>query len=122
MRIQSYVLSFALFTLASVVLPSVSMADFFKYKDDGGNLIITNRFEDVPKKYRNRVKVVWDKDLAAKDPVARRSAATLEQYEQQEAAKKAQQTAEDNKKKSTKGKMLVYELDDNTGQLMRRFE
>lgn len=112
----------ALFVLVTVMLPSVSMADFFKYKDDGGNLIITNRFEDVPKKYRNRVKVVWDKDLAAKDPVARRSAAALEQYEKQEAAIKAQQATEDKKNKSTKGKTLVYELDDNTGQLIRRFE
>jgi len=98
------------------------MADFFKYKDNNDNLIITNRFEDVPKKYRNRVKVVWDKDLAAKDPVARRSAAALEQYEQEESAKKAQRQAEDKKIKSTKGKTLVYELDDNTGQLIRRFE
>jgi len=112
----------ALLILVTVMLPSVSMADFFKYKDNGGNLIITNRFEDVPKKYRNRVKVVWDKDLAAKDPVARRSAAALEQYEQQEAAKKARQQAEEKKNKSTKGKTLVYELDDNTGQLIRRFE
>ena len=112
----------ALLILVTVMLPSVSMADFFKYKDDGGNLIITNRFEDVPKKYRNRVKVVWDKDLAAKDPVARRSAAALEQYEKQEAARKVLQQAEDKKNKSTKGKTLVYELDDHTGQLIRRFE
>jgi hypothetical protein len=104
------------------MLPSVSMADFFKYKDDGGNLIITNRWEDVPVKYRKRVKVVWDKDLAAKDPVARRSAAALEQYEQQEATKKAQQEAEDKKNQSKKGKTLVYELDEKTGQLIRRFE
>ena len=69
-----------LFIVASVmllILPQLSMADFFKYKDNKGNLIITNRFEDVPKKYRNRVIVVWDKDLAAKDPVARRSAVAL---------------------------------------------
>lgn len=111
-----------LIILVTVMLPSVSVADFFKYKDNNGNLIITNRFEDVPKKYRNRVKVVWDKDLAAKDPVARRSAAALEQYEQEESAKKAQRQAEDKKNKSTKGKTLVYELDDNTGQLIRRFE
>lgn len=126
MRIPKYVRPLTLLTLATVILPlilpSISMADFFKYKDDGGNLIITNRFEDVPKKYRNRVKVVWDKDLTAKDPVARRSAAAMEQYEQQEAAKKAQQAADDKKNKSTKGKTLVYELDDNTGQLIRRFE
>ncbi|NTW80415.1 MAG: hypothetical protein HGB32_09735 [Geobacteraceae bacterium] len=97
------------------------MADFFKYKDNKGNLIITNRFEDVPKKYRKRVIVVWDKDLEAKDPVARRSAAALEQYEQQEANKKSLQQAEE-KNTSKKGKTLVIELDENTGQLIRRFE
>jgi hypothetical protein len=108
--------------ILSLLVPSSAYADFFKYKDNGGNLIITNRWEDVPKKYRSRVKVVWDKDLAAKDPVARRSAAALEQYEQREAVKKAQQEAEDKKNQSKKGKTLVYELDENTGQLIRRFE
>jgi len=105
-----------------VILPSVSMADFFKYKDDGGNLIITNQLENVPVKYRNRVKVVWDKDLTAKDPVARRSAAAMERYKQQEEAKKAQQKSDEKKNPSKKGKTLVYELDENTGQLIRRFE
>ncbi len=108
--------------VAVVLLPQMSLADFFKYKDDGGNLIITNRFEDVPVKYRKRVTVVWDKDLTAKDPVAQRSAAALEHYEKQEAAKKAQQEADDKKKRNTKGKTLVIELDENTGQLIRRFE
>jgi len=97
-------------------------ADFFKYKDDSGALIITNRFEDVPKKYRNRVKVVWDKDLEAKDPVARRRNAAMEQYEKQEAANKAQKEAEEKKNSARKGKTLVIELDENTGQLIRRFE
>ena len=105
-----------------LLLPQVSMADFFKYKDNKGTLIITNRFEDVPKKYRNRVIVIWDKDLTAKDPVARRSAAAMEQYEQQEANKKAQQQAEENKSSAKKGKTLVIELDENTGQLIRRFK
>lgn len=105
-----------------LILPQVSHADFFKYKDNKGNLIITNRLEDVPKKYRNRVIVVWDKDLAAKDPVARRSAVALEQYEQQETNKKAQQQAEENRISAKKGKTLVIELDENTGQLIRRFE
>lgn len=109
-------------TFILVLLPQVSTADFFKYKDDGGNLIITNRFEDVPVKYRKRVTVVWDKDLEAKDPVARRSAAALEQHERQNSAKKVQQQAEEKKKSDTKGKTLVIELDENTGQLIRRFE
>ncbi|MDD2898235.1 MAG: hypothetical protein PHI31_05935 [Desulfuromonadaceae bacterium] len=108
--------------LLPLVLPSTAMADFFKYKDNGGNLIITNRWEDVPEKYRKRVTVVWDKDLAAKDPVARRSAAALEQYEREEAARRARQEAEEKKNQSKKGKTLVYELDENTGQLIRRFE
>lgn len=105
-----------------LLLPSDSRADFFKYKNDSGALIITNRFEDVPKKYRNRVKVVWDADLEAKDPVAKRRAAAREQYEKQDAAKKAEQEAEAKKNLSKKGKTLVIELDENTGQLIRRFE
>ena len=115
----------ALFIVATVILlmlPQVSMADFYKYKDNKGNLIITNRFEDIPKKYRNRVVVVWDKELAAKDPVARQRADALEQYEQQEANKKTQQQAKEKKSPAKKGKTLVIELDENTGQLIRRME
>ena len=70
------------------LLPKICSADFFKYKDDRGALIITNKFEDIPKKYRNRVKVLWDADMNAKDPVARRRAAAKEQFERQDAAKK----------------------------------
>lgn len=113
-------LFFAL-VLASL-LPTEAVADFFKYTDNSGALIITNRFEDVPLKYRKRVKVVWDADLEAKDPVARRRNAAREQLEKQEAARKAQQEAEAKKSPSKKGKTLVIELDENTGQLIRRFE
>lgn len=102
--------------------PPVARADFFKYKDNNGALIITNRFEDVPKKYRNRVKVVWDAELEAKDPVARRRAAAREQLEKQDAARKAQQEAEEKKNPTKKGKTLVIEFDENTGQMIRRFE
>lgn len=105
-----------------LLLPSQASADFFKYKDDSGALIITNRFEDVPKKYRNRVKVVWDKDLEAKDPVARRNAALKDESERQDVAKQVQQAAAEKKFSSKKGKTLVIELDENTGQLIRRFE
>lgn len=108
--------------VVQLLLPSQARADFFKYKDDSGSLIITNRFEDVPKKYRNRVKVVWDKDLEAKDPVARRNAALKEEYERQDAAKQAQQAAAEKKASSRKGKTLVIELDEKTGELIRRFE
>jgi hypothetical protein len=113
----------AVVTFAAVLqLPAASRADFFKYRDSDGNLIITNRFEDVPPKYRNKVKVVWDKDLETKDSVARKRAAARETYEQQEAAQKARQSAEEKKKAATKGKTLVIELDENTGQLIRHFE
>lgn len=115
----------AVLMLAAVLqltLATESRADFFKYKDNSGALIITNRFEDVPKKYRNRVKVVWDADLEAKDPLARRRAAAKEQSERQDAAKKVKQEAEEKKNSSKKGKTLVIELDENTGQLIRRFE
>jgi hypothetical protein len=125
MRIALKLLLCAVLMVAVVLpllLPTESRADFYKYKDNSGALIITNRFEDVPKKYRKRVKVVWDADLAAKDPVARQKAAAMEQYERQEAAKKAQQATEEKKNLSQKGKTLVIELDENTGQVIRRFE
>ena len=104
------------------LLPTEVRADFFKYKDNSGALIITNRFENVPKKYRSRVKVVWDSDLETKDPVAKRRAVAKEQFERQETSKKFQQEAGDKKNSSKKGKTLVIELDENTGQLIRRFE
>lgn len=111
------VAGFALF-----LLPDDSRADFFKYRDSDGNLIITNRYEDVPPKYRSKVKVVWDKDLESRDSVARKRTAAKEQFEKQEAAGKIRQDAEEKKKRSTKGKTLVIELNENTGQLIRRFE
>lgn len=104
------------------LLETDARADFFKYKDSDGNLIITNRFEDVPPKYRNKVKVVWDKELEAKDAVAKKRAAAKEQFEREESAQKARQAAEETKNASTKSKTLVIELDENTGQLIRRFE
>lgn len=111
-----------LVAVLQLLLPAKSRADFFKYRDNSGALIITNRFEDVPKKYRNRVKVVWDADLEAKDPAARKQAAAREQYERRDTAKKVQQKAEEKNNSSKKGKTLVIELDENTGQLIRRFE
>jgi hypothetical protein len=108
--------------VAQLLLTQESRADFFKYRDSNGNLIITNRLEDVPPKYRSKVIVVWDKDLESKDPVAKKRAADKEQLEKQEAAKKAQLEAEEKKKSSKKGKTLVIEIDENTGQLIRRFE
>ena len=105
-----------------LLLPAEAAADFFKYKDNSGALIITNRFEDVPIKYRKRVKVVWDSDLEAKDPVARRRAAAKEQLERQATAQKAWQETEAKKTPARKEKTLVIELDENTGQLIRRFE
>lgn len=99
-------------------------ADFFKYKDDSGSVVITNKLEEVPLRYRKRVKVIWDKDLEAKDPLARRQAAAetrREQQEQQDARQQEKLRAAD-KKPSTDGKTLVITFDESTGQLIRRFE
>lgn len=124
MRIPNCALIAVVTLAASGLFPFTpeSRADFFKYRDSDGNLIITNRFEDVPPKYRKKVKVVWDKDLESKDSVARKRAADKERFEQEEAAQKARQAAEEKKMMPTKGKTLVIELDENTGQLIRRFE
>lgn len=103
--------------------PVAAQADFFKYKDSSGSVVITNRLEDVPKKYRNRVKVVWDSELEAKDPVARRKAAAKAQAEQQERQQASRQTqASGPEMKRSKEKKLVITLDENTGQVIRTFE
>lgn len=106
---------------AAILMPTIACADFFKYKDAAGNLIITNRFEDVPPKYRKRVKVIWDSDLEARDPLKRRQAAAEAQRVKEDAARKAQEEQNAGSTTSTKGKTLVYELDD-AGQLIRKFE
>jgi hypothetical protein len=95
-------------------------AEFYKYKDSDGNLVITNRLEDVPLKYRRKVKVVWDKDLEAKDPLARRRAEADRVREQQQARQEQQKPVE--KKKENDRKTLVVTFDEETGQLIRRFE
>lgn len=113
-----------LFAVMALLTPVDVSADFFKYKDDSGNLIITNKFEDVPKKYHKRVKVVWDKDLEAKDPLARRQAVAREQFEERE-RKTAEMQAKQNsgvKRKAKKGETLVIEMDETTGEIRRRFE
>ena len=103
--------------------PVAAQADFFKYKDSSGSVVITNRLEDVPKKYRNRVKVVWDSELEAKDPLARRKAAAKTKMEQQEQQPSRQaQTSAAEKKQASKEKTLVITLDENTGQVIRTFE
>jgi hypothetical protein len=102
-------------------------AEFYKYKDSGGGLVITNRLEDVPKKYRKNVKVVWDYELIAKDPHARRMAAAEAMREQQENQRiqsgKAQETrGVAGTPKPSDGKTLVITIDEETGQIIRRME
>jgi hypothetical protein len=101
-------------------LPPDVRADFFTYKDSSGAVVMTNRLEDVPKKYRGRVKVVWDKDLEAKDPLARRNAQADRLREQRESRQEQQKSVE--KKANTDGKTLVITIDEETGQVIRRFE
>lgn len=107
--------------------PSAALAEFYKYKDDTGAMVMTNRLEDVPKKYRKRVKVVWDDELSAKDPLARRQAAA----EANRSRKEQQRAAEERKNQDqqpkgqgikTEGKTLVITLDEETGQVRKSWE
>ena len=111
--------------------PASARAEFYKYKDSGGNLIITNRLEDVPKKYRKNVKVVWDDELTAKDPLARRAAAAEARREQQQRSQAQQQAQQQTQKEKqdaagklqpSDGKRLVITFDEETGQLIRTME
>lgn len=109
-----------------VFFPSAVRAEFFKYKDASGALVITNRFEDVPLKYRKSVKVVWDEELAAKDPLARRTAAAEARREQQQTQQQTQKQDKrggmPGKTQSSDGKTLVITFDEATGQLIRTME
>jgi hypothetical protein len=89
---------------------------------DAGFFSARDSAEDVPPKYRSKVKVVWDKDLESRDSMARKRTIAKEQFEREEAGRQVQQETEDKKMASTKGKTLVIELDESTGQLIRRFE
>jgi hypothetical protein len=101
-------------------------ATFFKYKDSSGAVVITDKLENVPKKYRNQFKVIWDADLEAKDPLARRKAAAweLQQKREQEQQKEQQQEQKKTAKKlePSDGKRLVITVDESTGELIRTME
>lgn len=115
--------AYSLVALLSLI-PATSQAEFYKYKDSSGALVITNRLEDVPRKYRKNVKVVWDEELTARDPLARRSAAAeahREQQQRQQAQQQDKQTAS-GKLRPSDGKTLVITLDEETGQLIRTME
>lgn len=107
--------------LACVPVTS-ALAEFFKYKDSSGAIVITNRLEDVPKKYRKNVKVVWDDELNAKDPLARRAAAVEAQRERQERQAHQESKDKDRRLKPSDGKTLVIRIDEETGQVIRTME
>ena len=116
---------FSLVTTSLFLLPSDVRAEFYKYKDASGALVITNKLEDVPQKYRNKVKVVWDEELTAKDPLARRMAADdARRREQQQRQQTPQQEMQGGagKLRPSDGKKLVITIDEATGQLIRTME
>jgi hypothetical protein len=106
---------------AILLLPPSGEANFYKYRDSSGNLVITDNLENIPPKYRNSYKVVWDKDLEAKDPLAKRKAAARARLEKQE-QEREQQRKNEKKLQPSDGKRLVITVDEETGQIIRRME
>lgn len=107
--------------VAAILLMSLDAgATFFKYRDSSGAVVITDKLENIPEKYRQRYKVIWDADLEAKDPLARRRAAARESQEIRE--RERNQRSEAEKKKAGDGKRLVITVDEETGQLIRTLE
>ena len=49
----------------AVAMPA--LADYYRYTDDGGTVCMTNKLSNVPAKYRQRMKVVREATLSAKD-------------------------------------------------------
>lgn len=103
-------------------VPATVRAEFYKYRDSDGGLVITNKLEDVPRKYRKKVKVVWDEDLAARDSLARRTAAAEARREEQQRQAQPQKPAGAGKLQPSDGKRLVITFDEETGQLIRTME
>jgi hypothetical protein len=95
-------------------------ATFFKYKDNSGAIVITDKLENVPEKYRKRCKAILDEDLDAKDPLKKRWAASKEAREKQEQGEQKRNPAEN--KKSSDGKRLVITVDETTGEIIRTTE
>ncbi len=96
-------------------------ANYYKYKDSSGAIVITDDLESIPQKYRKQYKVIWEKDLEAKDPLAKRKAASRAIHEQQERERQKQKAAE-KKLQPSDGKRLVITVDEETGQIIRRME
>ena len=119
-RVLSLHAAVRLFTATSFCVVPDAWSEFYKYKDNSGAVVITNKLEDVPQKYRQRVKVVWDADLEAKDPFARRRAEAEKLRDQRELQMEQRKPVEN--KKGSDGKTLVISIDEETGQVIRRFE
>ena len=95
-------------------------ATFFKYKDSSGAIVITDKLENVPEKYRKNCKAIFDEDLEAKDPLKKRWKASEEAQKKKEQGEEKRKPAEN--KKPSDGKRLVITVDENTGEIIRTME
>jgi hypothetical protein len=114
----------ALIAMLQMYLPADARGEYFKYKDASGAVVITNKLENVPKKYRKSVKVIWDDELVARDPHARRMEAAEARREEQlrKATPKREEQGSSKKLQPSDGKTLVITYDEETGQLIRTME
>jgi len=107
--------------IGMLLLVSVdARATFFKYKDKSGAIVITDKLENVPEKYRKKCKAIFDEDLDAKDSLKRRWAASKEAREKREQEEQKRKQSE--KLKSSDGKRLVIKIDEETGEITRTME
>jgi uncharacterized membrane protein len=97
-------------------------ATFFKYKDSSGAIVITDKMENVPKKYRKKCKAIFDENLDAKDSLKRRWAESKEAREKQKQEEQKSKQAEKSKLKPSDGKRLVIKVDEETGEVIRTME
>jgi hypothetical protein len=110
-----------LLALMLLLFSAEAEANFYKYRDSSGNVVITDNLDNIPTKYRKSYKVIWDKDLEAKDPLAKRKAAARARLEKQE-QEREQQRKNEKKLQPSDGKRLVITVDEETGQIIRRME
>lgn len=95
-------------------------ATFYKYRDSSGAIVITDKLENVPQKYRKQYKVILDEQLDARDSLKKRWAAAKESQERLEQEQKQRKAAK--KLMPSDGKRLVITVDEQTGELIRTME
>ncbi len=96
MRVSGAVRVLVLVAVFGVAMVGMARADYYRYTDRSGAVVLTNDLGSVPKAYRKKMKVIRDEALEAKDPAPKKHSAAeeaIKEEQQDEQAAAAAATA-----------------------------